>query len=226
MVGRSVRCFRHRHGIAEIRAVVSALTDRPVTVLSSHSRHTTWVTITRSRVPLACRTPASTRVAPAAEVAGEVAPSALCVRCPRASTAPRTAFGRGAAASCTYRPRPLEGARARPRARCVALRDGRTGTSYRRHLLRRADLRSALADAGAYTRSVGSSPRSPRRHASCSRHTTSPCPTTHFLTALRDAVRAIVGPLLAARQALVVPIRRVRSSCPPGRRQPASAIVR
>jgi len=193
-------------GIARIDAVVSALTDRPVVVLNSHSHHDhvgsnyAFTRVLSLDLPY---TREHARGSPHGEVAGEVAPSALCGALPAGFD------------SATYRVRPWhvtgivrDGSRIDLGGRslevlripghapdAIALRDEAHGLLFTGDTFYEGPIYvfGRGADFGAYTRSVerlaGLAP-APRKLLTAHNVAAS---DSHFLGALRDAVHAIAS---------------------------------
>jgi len=205
-------------GIAGIRTVVSALTDRPIVVLNSHSHHDhvgdnhAFTRVLALDLPY---TRNHARGSPHAEVAGEVAPGALCGALPAGFD------------SATYRVRPWQvtgtvhdGSRIDLGERSVevmhipghapdaiALRDEANGLLFTGDTFYEGPIYvfGPGADFGAYTRSVerlASLAAPPRKLLTAHNVAVS---DAHFLSALRDAVRAIAsGAATGARDSTLV----------------------
>ena len=226
-------------GIAEIRTVVSALTDRPVTVLNSHSHHDHVGDNHAFKRVLALDLPYTrehARGSPHAEVAGEVAPSALCGALPAGFD------------SATYRIRPWrvtglvhDGSRIDLGGRslevlrvpghapdAIVLRDEAHGLLFTGDTFYEGPIYvfGAGADFGAYTRSVerlAALAPAPRKLLTAHNVAVS---DPHFLVALRDAVRAIAsGAAAGTRDSVLVTypfdgfsIQLPARQAPPGQR--------
>jgi len=205
-------------GIAEIGPVVSALTDRPVVVLNSHSHHDhvgdnhAFTRVLALDLPY---TREHARGSQHAEVSGEVAPSALCGALPAGFD------------STTYRVRPWhitgvvhDGSRIDLGGRslevlrvpghapdAIALRDEAHGLLFTGDTFYEGPIYvfGAGADFGAYTRSVerlAALAPAPRKLLTAHNVAAS---DPHFLAALRDAVRAIAsGAAASARDSALV----------------------
>jgi glyoxylase-like metal-dependent hydrolase (beta-lactamase superfamily II) len=193
-------------GIADIGAVVSALTDRPVVVLNSHSHHDhvgdnhAFSHVLSLDLPY---TREHARGSQHADVAGEVAPSALCGALPAGFD------------SATYRIRPWrvtgvvhDGSRIDLGGRslevlhvpghapdAIALRDEGHGLLFTGDTFYEGPIYvfGTGADFGAYTRSVerlAALAPAPRKLLTAHNVAAS---DPHFLSALRDAVRGIAS---------------------------------
>ena len=193
-------------GIAELGAVVSALTDRPVVVLNSHSHHDhvggnhAFTRVLALDLPY---TRDHARGSPHGDVAGEVAPSALCSALPAGFD------------SATYRIRPwrvtglvhdgsrielgdrsLEVVRVPGHAPdAMALRDEAHGLLFTGDTFYEGPIYvfGSGADFGAYARSVErlAALAPPPRKLLTAHNVAASDP--HFLAPLRDAVRAIAS---------------------------------
>jgi len=193
-------------GIAELGAVVSALTDRPVVVLNSHSHHDhvggnhAFTRVLALDLPY---TRDHARGSQHGDVAGEVAPSALCSALPAGFD------------SATYRIRPWrvtglvhDGSRIELGGRslevlrvpghapdAIALRDEAHGLLFTGDTFYEGPIYvfGSGADFSAYARSVerlAALAPPPRKLLTAHNVAVS---DPHFLAALRDAVRAIAS---------------------------------
>ena len=197
-------------GIANIGAVVSALTDRPVTVLNSHSHHDhvgdnhAFTRVLALDLPY---TREHARGSQHVEVAGEVAPSAVCGALPPGFD------------SAAYHIRPWrvtgvvqDGSRIDLGGRslevlrvpghapdAIALRDEAHGLLFTGDTFYEGPIYvfGAGADFGAYTRSVdrlAALAPAPRKLLTAHNVAAS---DPHFLAALRDAVRRVASGAIA-----------------------------